>query len=188
MTPPTLTFKPLTPARWDDFETLFGSKGACGGCWCMAWRWQHKEFLQKKGAGAKRAFKKIVEGGRPPGILAYAGREPVGWIAIAPREEFVRLEGSRVLAPVNDQPVWSVICFFVRKDFRKQGLSVELLKAAAEFAKKKGAKIVEGYPYDLEKDQPPPFVWTGLLSAFEKAGFQEVARRSKTRPMMRMEF
>jgi hypothetical protein len=92
-------FKPLTPARWPDFEVLFGENGACGGCWCMAWRWQHKEFLQKKGAGAKQAFKKIVEGKTPPGILAYAGKEPVGWIAIAPRDQFVRLEGSRGSRP-----------------------------------------------------------------------------------------
>lgn len=153
----------------------------------MAWRWQHKKFLQKKGAGAKRAMKKIVEGGTAPGVLAYAGKEAIGWIAIGPREEFVRLQGSRVLAPVDDQPVWSIPCFFVRKDFRRKGLSVELLKAAAEFARKQKAKIVEGYPYDLKKDMPPPFVWTGLASAFEKAGFKEIARRSKTRPMMRME-
>jgi GNAT superfamily N-acetyltransferase len=182
-----LTFKPLTPSRWRHFEILFGDNGACGGCWCMAWRWQHQEFLQKKGAGAKRAFKKIVESGTPPGVLAYSGREAVAWIAIAPREQFVRLEGSRVLAPVDEQPVWSIPCFFVRKDFRRKGVSMELLQAAAEFARKQKAKIIEGYPYDLAKDMPPPFVWTGLASAFEKAGFEEVARRSKTRPIMRLE-
>ena len=153
----------------------------------MAWRWKHSEFLQKKGAGAKRAFKKIVESGTPPGILAYSGKEPIAWIAIAPREQFVRLEGSRVLAPVDHQPVWSIPCFFVRKDFRHQGLSVQLLQAAADFARKQKARIVEGYPYDLDKEMPPPFVWTGLASSFERAGFTEAARRSKTRPIMRLE-
>lgn len=187
MTSKKFSFRPLTSARWGDFEKLFGDNGACGGCWCMAWRWQHKEFVQKKGAGAKRAFKKIVESGSPPGILSYSGREPVGWVAIAPRHEIVRLEGSRVLAPVDDQPVWCVPCFFIHKDYRNQGLTSELLKAATEFARKKGAKIIEGYPYDLSKKQPPPFVWTGLLSSFTKAGFTEVARRSKTRPIMRLE-
>jgi hypothetical protein len=73
-----VTFKPLTPDRGNDFVTLFGENGACGGCWCMAWRWPHKVFLQKKGAGAKRAFKKIVESGKPPGILAYSGGEAIG--------------------------------------------------------------------------------------------------------------
>jgi GNAT superfamily N-acetyltransferase len=179
------SFKPLTPALWHDFETLFGDNGACGGCWCMAWRQSNKEFQKKKGAGNKRAIKKLVESGRPPGILAYAGREPIGWVSIAPREQFVRLAGSRVLAPVDDQPVWSVSCFFVRKDFRKQGLTIELLNAAADFARKKDAKVIEGYPYDLKQNLPPPFVWTGLLASFEKAGFKEAARRSKTRPLMR---
>lgn len=182
----TFTFKPLTTARWPDFEILFGENGACGGCWCMAWRWPHKEFLQKKGAGAKRAFKKVVDSGVSPGVLAYAGREAVGWIAIAPRTEIKRLESSRVLAPIDDEPVWCVPCFFVRKDYRRQGLSTELLRAAAEFARKHGAKIVEGYPYDVKKVTAPPFVWTGLASAFVKAGFTEVARRSKTRPIMRI--
>jgi GNAT superfamily N-acetyltransferase len=181
----TITFKPLTPARWQDFETLFGDNGACGGCWCMAWRLQNKAFQQNKGAGNKRAIKKVIEKGKPPGIVAYSGREPIGWISIAPRTEFVRLEGSKVLAPIDDQPVWSVSCFFVRKDFRQQGLTVELLNAAADFARKKGAKIVEGYPYDLNQKMAPPFVWTGLAAAFQKAGFKEAARRSKTRPIMR---
>jgi GNAT superfamily N-acetyltransferase len=151
----------------------------------MSWRLSSREFNEHKGSGNRRAFKKIVQGKTPPGILAYSGKEPVGWIAIAPREQFIRLEGSRVLAPVDDQPVWSVACFFVRKDLRNLGLTVELLKAAADFARKHKAKLVEGYPYDLEKKTSPPFVWTGLASSFERAGFQEVARRSKTRPIMR---
>jgi GNAT superfamily N-acetyltransferase len=179
------TFKPLTPARWHDFETLFGINGACGGCWCMTWRQSNKDFQQKKGARNKRAMKKLVESGKPPGIIAYAGREPVGWISVAPREQFVRLQGSKVLAPVDDRPVCSVTCFFVRKDFRKQGLTIELLNAAAEFARQEGATILEGYPYDLKQDMPPPFVWTGLSASFEKAGFKEAVRRSKTRPIMR---
>ncbi len=180
-----LTFKPLTPARWPDFEKLFGDNGACGGCWCMAWRRRPKDFRANSGTGNKRAFKKVVEKGTPPGILAYVGHEPVGWVSVAPRREFIRLEGSRVLAPLDDQPVWSATCFFIRKDFRNQGLTSKLLDAAAEFARKKGAKILEGYPYDVGGKQAPPFVWTGLLGSFANAGFQEAARRSRTRPIMR---
>jgi GNAT superfamily N-acetyltransferase len=181
-----LTYHPLTPDRWSDFETLFGNNGACGGCWCMAWRLTTKEFKEKQGAPNHRAMKKIVQAQTPPGLLAYDGNEPVGWIAFAPREVFVRLQGSRILAPVDDQPVWSIVCFFIRKDHRNQGLSAELLKAAAKLAKKNKAKILEGYPHDLKKDLPPPFVWTGLVSAFHKAGFEEVARRSAARPIMRL--
>lgn len=152
----------------------------------MSWRWTSKDFQQKKGALAKLSMKNLVEKGPPPGLLAYAGREPIGWVSIAPRREFIRLENSRVLAPLDDRPVWSATCFFVRKDFRRRGLTSELLKAAAEFARKRGAKIVEGYPYDVDKQQAPPFVWTGLVGSFTKAGFREAARRSKTRPIMRL--
>jgi len=184
---PQFTFHPLTSDRWPDFETLFGKNGACGGCWCMAWRLSSKDFKQKQGEPNRRAMRKIVATEIPPGLLAYEGKEPVGWIALSLREAFVRLEKSRVLAPVDDKPVWSVVCFFIRKDHRKQGLSVELLKAAAKLAKRHKAKILEGYPQELKKDLPAPFVWTGLASAFRKAGFKEVARRSKTRPIMRLE-
>lgn len=183
---PEITFHPITPERWPDFETLFGKNGACGGCWCMAWRLLSKEFKQMQGDPNRRAMKKIVAAQTPPGVLAYEGKEPVGWISLGPRQDFVRLASSRILAPVDDQPVWAVICFFIRKDHRKQGLSTELLKAAAQFAKKNKAKILEGYPHELKKDLPPPFVWTGLVSAFRKAGFEEVARRSATRPIMRL--
>lgn len=151
----------------------------------MTWRRSAKEFRENSGAGNRRAFKKVVERKTPPGILAYAGSEPVGWVSVAPRSEFIRLENSKVLAPIDDELVWSATCFFIRKDFRNQGLTSQLLDAAAEFARKKGARILEGYPYDVKQKLAPPFVWTGLLGSFAKAGFKEAARRSRTRPVMR---
>ena len=181
-----LTFHPLTPARWADFERLFGERGACGGCWCMWWRLKRSEFEQKKGAGNKRAMKAIVRKGDVPGIIAYAGKEPVGWCAVAPREDYGTLERSRILKPVDEQPVWSVVCFFVEKAHRDTGVSVELLEAAVAHAKRHGARIVEGYPVEPKQDRmPDAFAWFGLASAFERAGFEEVARRSPTRPIMR---
>jgi GNAT superfamily N-acetyltransferase len=182
-----LTFHPLTPDRWDDFERLFGERGACGGCWCMWWRLKRSEFEKKKGAGNKRAMKAIVRKGAVPGILAYVGKEPVGWCAIAPRDDYGTLERSRILRPVDDQPVWSVVCFFVERGHRGSGVSVELLRAAVAHAKRHGARIVEGYPVEPTKDRmPDAFAWFGLASAFERAGFKEVARRSPTRPIMRI--
>lgn len=118
-------------------------------------------------------------------MLAYFAGKAVGWCAIAPREAYVRLANSRVLKPVDDQPVWSVSCFYVEHSYRRTGLTLGLLLAAVEYARQRGAKIVEGYPQDLQKDLPSPFVWTGLLATFRKAGFKEVARRSPTRPIMR---
>jgi GNAT superfamily N-acetyltransferase len=126
-----------------------------------------------------------VESGPPPGLLAYVEGKPAGWCAVAPREEYPRLEGSRILKPVDAQAVWSVTCFFIAKEHRGRGVSGALLDAAVEFARKHGARIVEGYPVD-KSEVPAVFAWTGLASAFRKAGFVEAARRSETRPIMRL--
>ena len=142
------------------------------------------EFAKGKGAGNKRAFRRIVMAGEPPGILAYRDGEPVGWCAVAPRSVYRRLETSRVLAPVDERPVWSVVCFFVTRSERRRGLTAKLLQAATEYAAKRGARIVEGYPVDTAKTADA-FAWTGFASAFRRAGFVEVARRSETRPIMR---
>lgn len=184
--PPTITFRPATAARWPDLEKLFGERGACAGCWCMYWRVRRSVYVKQKGAGNKRALKKIVASGRVPGLLAYAGREPVGWISLGPRESFPVLGNSRVLAPVDDRPVWSVVCFFIARPWRRSGVSVQLLKAAADFARKRGARLVEGYPVDPRAGKmPDAFAWTGLPGTFAKVGFKEVERRSPTRPIMR---
>lgn len=183
--PIRLAARPLTKARWSDLERLFGEKGACGGCWCMWWRLTAAEYTARKGTKNRSAFKKLVAKGPPPGLVAYAGKTPVGWVAIAPRASLPRLDRSRTLAPVDDQPVWSVSCFFVTREWRRHGVTIFLLEAATRFAARRGARIVEGYPVETRTEAPGPFVWTGLPGAFEEAGFTEVARRSKTRPIMR---
>jgi len=181
-----LEFHPLTPDRWPDLETLFGSRGAVGGCWCMWWRLKRSEFGKQAGSGNKRAFKKIVASGEVPGILAYADDRPIGWCAVAPREAYPVLDRSPTLKRVDEQPVWSVTCFFIARPFRRKGVTVALLKAAIEYAREHGARIVEGYPVEPRKDSvPDPWAFTGLPSAFRKAGFVEVLRRSETRPIMR---
>jgi GNAT superfamily N-acetyltransferase len=183
-----LSIRPATAARWRDLEQLFGERGACGGCWCMFWRLPRREWDARRGAGNKRALKKIVSsGGIAPGIIAYLGKEPIGWCAVAPREHYIRLEGSRILKPVDDQPVWSISCLYINKIYRRKGVSTQLLKGAVEFATKHGARIVEGYPVEPMTDKmPDPFLWHGVPSAFKAAGFKEVARRSETRPIMRL--
>ncbi len=183
---PVWAFHPLTPERWHDFEMLFGPRGACGGCWCMWWRQTRAEFDRMKGEANRQAMKALVESGHVPGILAYSGGKPVGWCSVAPREEFSALARSRVLRPVDDRPVWSVVCFFVDKAYRRQGLTVALLRAAVGYAAAHGATIVEGYPAEPKKpDTPALFVYMGTVSAFRKAGFVEVARGSPSRPIMR---
>jgi GNAT superfamily N-acetyltransferase len=186
-TPVKLTIHPLTPERWPDFEKLFGRNGACAGCWCMWWLLTRKEWTAQKGNGNRKAMRALVRSDHKPGLIAYADGEPVGWCAVSPRERYVRLKSSRVLQPVNDQPVWSVTCFFVARQYRRRGITVALLKAAAKFARKHGASILEGYPTEPVKEQADVFVYTGLASAFRRAGFQEIARRSPTRPIFRRE-
>ena len=181
-----IQFHPVTKRRWADFETLFGERGACGGCWCMLWRLTRKEFENQKGAGNRKAMKAIIEAGKTPGILAFSRNEPVAWCSVAPREHFPALDRSRILKPVDDSPVWSISCLFVDKRFRRKGLSKQMIKAAVDYVKKKKGSIVEAYPVEPKKDKMPDvFAWTGLASTFAKAGFVECARRSETRPIMR---
>jgi GNAT superfamily N-acetyltransferase len=183
----SIEFHSLTPDRWDDLVALFGERGACGGCWCMYWRQTSAQYTERKGAANRRAMQKLVKADETPGLLAYIEGRPVAWCAVAPREVYVRLENSRILQPVDDGPVWSISCFFIAKQQRRTGLSVKLLKAAIDFVRERGGRIVEGYPVEAEKKQADAFVWTGLASSFRKAGFKEVARRSETRPIMRYE-
>jgi GNAT superfamily N-acetyltransferase len=182
-----LIFKPLTNNAWDDFQELFGERGACGGCWCMLWRVSAKQFESQKGDGNRRAMKRIVTSGLIPGILAFVGAAPVGWCALGPRDHYPALARSRVMKPVDELPVWSVACLFVDRQYRSKGIATELLKAAVAHAKEQGAEILEGYPVEPKQGKiPPAFAWTGIPKAFERAGFHEVARRSPTRPVMRI--
>jgi GNAT superfamily N-acetyltransferase len=181
-----LEYHPVTQERWRDLEELFGPRGGIGGCWCMWWRIKRKEFESQQGEGNHQAMRSIIESGKVPGILAYKDGLPVAWCSIAPRDDFPVLDRSPNLKRVDQQPVWSIVCFFITKDFRHHGLSSLLLKAAVEYAGLNGATIVEGYPIEPKKDSTPDiYAFTGLLSTFLKAGFVEVARRSESRPIVR---
>lgn len=181
-----ISFHPLTQNRWKDFETLFGEKGACGGCWCMHWRIKKSEFEQTKGVGNRKKMKQLVDKDDVPGLLMYADKKVIGWCSVAPREKFLVLENSRVLKRLDDRPVWSIVCFFIEKNYRRHGLSQPFLKYAIDYCRKKGAGVVEAYPLDVKaKDYPSVFAFTGFYPTFLKAGFEEVARRSETRPIMR---
>ena len=181
-----ISFKPLNENNWKDLEELFGLRGACGGCWCMYWRLKRSEYEKNKGAGNKGKMKQLVKQEMLNGVLMYLGREVAGWCSFGPRESFPLLENSRVLAAVDDQPVWSIICFFMAKEFRRQGLSVPFLKYVMSYCKNKGAKIIEAYPIHADsKDYPVVFAHVGFHSSFKKVGFKEVVRRSLTRPVMR---
>lgn len=182
--------QPLTAARWSDFELLFGGNGACGGCWCMLWRLPRKQYDAQKGDGNRKAMQALVASGEVPGLLGYLDGRPVGWCAVAPREQYPALSRSRILKPVDDQPCWSVSCLFVHREYRKKGVSTQLLRAALDYVNGKGVRFLEGYPVEPKDEKPIPaaFAWTGVSKAFEAAGFSEVTRRSPTRPIMRFDF
>lgn len=181
-----LTVKPVTPSRWRDLEMLFGDRGAVAGCWCMWWRLPAKDWSRNAYEGNRRSMRTIVERGEKPGLLAYRDGEPVGWVSIAPRDRFPRIERSRVLGPVDDEQVWSVVCFYIHRTERGTGVGSALLDAAVDEAAKRGAKIVEGYPVDpLSGKTSNGGAFTGVAAMFRAAGFEEVERRSPARPIMR---
>lgn len=154
----------------------------------MHWRLAAAEYEAGKGEENRRRLRERIGSEPPPGVIAYREEEPVGWCAVAPRDEFVRMERSRILAPVDDRPVWSIVCFFVARPHRKQGLTGALIRGACELAAAHGGSVVEAYPVEPRKNpMPPVFAFTGLASAFLRAGFGEVERRSPTRPIVRLE-
>jgi GNAT superfamily N-acetyltransferase len=181
-----LEVHPLTADRWDDLVTLFDRPGDPKGCWCMFYRVRSKDFERLWGAGAKAAFREVVAEGPPPGLLAYRDGVPVGWVAVAPRDVYPRILNSPTIRPLDDQPAWAVVCFYVLRGERRGGVAAALLDAAVDFAAEHGATAVEGYPKDTDgarKHANEMFV--GSMSMFAEAGFTEAGRRSPTRPIMR---
>lgn len=185
---PRLTIRELTPTLWPAMETLFGERGACGGCWCMYWRLAKGErWDDLKGARARARMKSLVRKGEALGALAFAGEEPVGWCAFGRRSDFVRLERARTLACDDAERVWSIPCFFVKAGWREKGVATALLQHAVRTLRGRGAKIIEGYPVKLKRGQrlPNAFAWTGTLAMFEEAGFRRADANDASKLRMR---
>ena len=175
----------LTPSRWDDLVELFGPRGAVTGCWCMYWRQPRPVWREHTNESNRRQMRRIVNAGRRPGLIAYREGRPVGWVSVAPREEYARLEASQTLARVDDNPVWSIVCFFIRAGQRGKGVGTALLNAAVDEAASRGARIVEAYPVDPASGKTSNAdAYTGVLKMYERAGFREVERR-RGRPIVR---
>jgi GNAT superfamily N-acetyltransferase len=172
----------LTPELWPVLEDLFGARGACSGCWCMYWR-IGAAYRKRPAAKNKQAFRQIVEDGPPPGLLAFDGDLAVGWCQVGPRAAVPWLDRTWRLAPVDDTPVWSLSCFYIRKGHRRRGVTSALVAGALKAAKHGGAPALEAYPLDASKS--PSTSGTGYRSTFARAGFKTVACRTPERPIMR---
>ena len=183
----SLTFEPLTRKNWGQFIELFGNKGACGNCWCMYYRLSKSDFREGKTEdGNKNSMKESVWENKPTGFLGIYDGQPIAWCAFAPREDFIKLEKSRVHKRIDNESVWSIPCFFIDKNFRKHGVSTALLKGVINYARENGIKIIEAYPtIPTQEKLPDSFAWIGLYKSFERAGFEIVDRTSKNRPMVR---
>lgn len=180
--------EPVTAQRWDDLEMLFGPNGAYSGCWCMYLRQTAKEFDANVGAGNRDRFARVVTSGVEPGLLAYRDGTPIGWVAIAPRDEYPRVLRSPLHRPMRDdtdEKVWSVTCFFIARSERGSGAATALLDAAVGFARDRGADAIEAYP---SKDGGSAAeMWRGSIEMFRRAGFVRFIERKPGRPVLRWE-
>ncbi len=189
--PIDLEFYPVAPERWDDLVLLFEGHGNPGYCWCMLWRLSSSAYGSLDSAGRKEALKAIVDAGTPVGIIGYLDGSPIGWCSIAPRETYSRLERSTSIERVDNQPTWSVVCFYLDRSARGQGLTARLLEAAVHYAFAQGARVVEGYPVEPEQDadgQWRParsYRFMGYASSFLKAGFHDATPAGSRRRVMR---
>jgi GNAT superfamily N-acetyltransferase len=177
-----LKIRALTPRLWPELEDLFGDNGACNGCWCMYWR-IGSAYRKKPRERNKAAFREVVKRGPPPGLLAFDGDLAVGWCQLTPRDALPWLDRAWRLGRVDDVPVWSISCFYVRKGYRRQGVTSALIAAAVKRAKSAGAPALEAYP--LDGDLTPSASGTGYASTFSRAGFRTIGRRTPPRPIMR---
>ncbi|MBX3626322.1 MAG: GNAT family N-acetyltransferase [Rhizobacter sp.] len=178
MASPKLTVHEVDGQRWDDFARLFESKGAPKYCWCMAWRHTADDGPLPDNASRKAAMKSRVDGGVPIGLLGYIDGEPVAWCSIAPRASYrpVVRDGS------SHEGVWSIACFYIRREWRGQGLTRRLLAAALKHGRARGAKVVEAYPVD---EDSPSYRYMGFVPLFADAGFVEIGREGSRRHVMR---
>src|SRR5262245_60801752 len=186
-----VTVRPATPERWSDLEAVFMGRGCsvARGCWCMAYRRSGQQPLPagtSRAAANRAALKHLVQAGKPPGLIGYRGKTPVGWVSIAPRDEYARLKRSPVMKPVDDKAVWSVVCFVVPAEHRRQGVAHALLHGAIAYARKRGARLMEAYPVDKAARSRDDAMWFGAKSMYDRAGFREVARRMPARPVVRL--
>jgi len=173
---------PVTKDRWPDLVELF-DRPTVRTCFCMFYR----KTGENTGVGRanRRQMRSLVDAGTVPGLIGYEDGVPVAWVSLGPREDFAKLQRSPIMKPVDDQPVWSIVCFFVDRDARGRGLAARMLHEAGAYAQSRGATLLEAYPVDTAERRDPDTMFFGAKSMYDDAGFKEVARRKPSRPVVR---
>jgi len=186
------TTRPLTAQTWPDLEAIFNARGCsvARGCWCMCYRRSGTSELPSAHSGRARQSKEelraLADAGAQVGLIGYRDGVPVGWVSFGPREDFAKLRRSPVLKPVDEEPVWSIVCFVVPSEYRGEGIARSLLAAAITYCRKKRVRLLEAYPMDKPQRTADQNMWFGAKSMFDAAGFAEVARRKPERPIVRI--
>lgn len=181
---PALDIIPAGPSTWPALEDLFGRAGASNGCWCMYWRLGPR-YHERPREQNRAALRELVDGDAPPGLIAFTADRAVGWCQVTSRTDVPWLDHARYLAPVDEVPVWSITCFFVRRGYRGRGVASALIDEAVRLARAAGAPAVEAYPVDTAAPKATRNVFTGTAAMFRRAGFTTVAARVPARPIMR---
>jgi GNAT superfamily N-acetyltransferase len=177
-----LRFHPVTQERLTDLSRFSIEHGKFRFCSCMRWRMTSAEFQHSTKEERAAALERLVRQGIPVGVLAYADEKPIAWCSIAPRNTYAGLNKYRALSPVDDTPVWSVVCFFVDRQYRRQGLTLQLLRAAVDYAKSQGAQVIEGYPVEPDSRS---YTYMGSPETFSRVGFYDITLTGQTRLVMR---
>ena len=193
VTATALEIHPLTLDRFSDIAALFEEGGDAKWCWCTYFRFRGRDWTNSTASGNRAALEDLATRDPAPGLVAYRDGRAIGWVSLGPRPDFERLAYSKVLAPVDDRPVWSIVCFVVSRRARGAGVASALLAAAIEFARDRGATTLEAYPVDTAGERiASANAYHGTVAMFERSGFSIVERRqwnatSPVRPIVRLE-
>lgn len=192
-----IEIRPLSGERFADVAALFGEGGDAKWCWCAWYRVRNVDFQKATAESNRAVLERAVETtaaeARHPGLVAYRDGVPIGWVSVGPRDDYERLRHSKVLAPIDDRPVWSIVCFVVSRRARGQGVAGALLDAAVDYAAHHGAQLLEAYPVDTGGGRvAAATAYKGTVEMFERAGFTVADRRranrtSPERPIVRRE-
>jgi len=182
-----IKFKALNKDTWTDLQTLFGPKGACGGCWCMYWRLPHKQYEAHRGQGNKEKLKSLIQNQAHLGVMAFDHDLPIAWCSVSPKTELPRIQTSRLFKNTSEvKDTWSITCLYIHKDHRGRGMSGTIISTAADYAFDHGAANIEAFPIIPKSKIPAVFAWVGFVNSFERAGFKKIVQVSDTRALMRL--